>query len=251
MSIGKALAALGLYLVLITASAASDERLVVFGASGKIGSVIVDKALDRGYLVVGVSRNPEKIMIEHAYFEAVKGDVFDVDFVQGVSAGAKGVILSISNGSEPGDPAESPIVRAASAAISALSGVDDASYLLQVGGNSSFGNVDEATVRATLIEQQASARFVTAVVAHVPARDAYKSSDIDWTLVSPESEILGWSPQGVTDAETSQGAHRASASDKPIAADGTNKIYVRDLAIAILDEIANRAFVRVHFTVGY
>jgi len=41
----------------ISSTVAADE-IVIFGASGKIGGLIVQEALDRGHKVVGVSRKP-------------------------------------------------------------------------------------------------------------------------------------------------------------------------------------------------
>ena len=47
------------------------DTIVVYGATGAIGSKIVTEALDRGHDVIGVSRNPESFDIDHANFRGV------------------------------------------------------------------------------------------------------------------------------------------------------------------------------------
>ena len=50
--------------LIVTASTAyADETLniVVYGATGKVGSHVVREALDRGHRVTAVSRNPQKV----------------------------------------------------------------------------------------------------------------------------------------------------------------------------------------------
>ncbi|MBT5559097.1 MAG: NAD(P)H-binding protein, partial [Proteobacteria bacterium] len=42
---------------------ANADTIVIYGASGKIGSKIVTEALDREHKVIGVSRNPESLDI--------------------------------------------------------------------------------------------------------------------------------------------------------------------------------------------
>ena len=50
------------------------DTIVVYGATGKIGSKIVTEALDREHKVIGVSRNPKNLTIDHQNFSAVAGD---------------------------------------------------------------------------------------------------------------------------------------------------------------------------------
>src|SRR5262245_41363809 len=51
------------------------DKIVVYGASGSVGRVIVEEALSRGHEVVGVSRNPESLKFDNARFTAATGDV--------------------------------------------------------------------------------------------------------------------------------------------------------------------------------
>jgi NADPH:quinone reductase-like Zn-dependent oxidoreductase len=53
---------------------ASAATIVVYGASGQVGSVIVNEALSRGHDVIGVSRHPDSLTNNHSKFSAVAGD---------------------------------------------------------------------------------------------------------------------------------------------------------------------------------
>ena len=70
----------------------------IYGASGRIGGLIVTEALDRGHSVIGVSRSPEKFTINHPSFSAVKGDVTSVESFREVTDGADAVIIRPTEG---------------------------------------------------------------------------------------------------------------------------------------------------------
>ncbi len=59
-------------------------RVLVFGASGRTGSLVVKESLDRGYQVLAFVRNPSKLDLSHPQLTVVQGDVrsaADVDLV--------------------------------------------------------------------------------------------------------------------------------------------------------------------------
>jgi len=50
----------------------------VFGASGRTGKMVVEQALEKGYRVTAIVRNPEKLPIRHTDLEIVRGDVLQI-----------------------------------------------------------------------------------------------------------------------------------------------------------------------------
>ena len=54
--------------VLFATAARADDALdiLVYGATGEIGSHVVQEALDRGHRVTAVSRDPAKVTTRHA-----------------------------------------------------------------------------------------------------------------------------------------------------------------------------------------
>lgn len=51
------------------------KKLIVFGASGGTGRRVVEQALNSGYTVTAVIRNPAKFPFRHERLKVVKGDV--------------------------------------------------------------------------------------------------------------------------------------------------------------------------------
>ena len=122
--------------------------------------------------------------------------------------------------------------------------------MLQIGG--------ATTMLATIEEMLAHAPFPISegtgpyamLIGHKVALETYRASDIDWTVLTPPYNIMGWSFDGITDTQK-RGEYRTSTTEHLADADGNSSIYVADLAAAAIDEVENRAFVRSRFTVGY
>src|SRR5579862_9854226 len=77
-------------------AAAAGERIVIYGATGAIGSVIAQEALSRGDTVIGVARDPTKLKISDPHYTAVASDVTDLESFKRVTQGADAVIISVS-----------------------------------------------------------------------------------------------------------------------------------------------------------
>lgn len=50
-------------------------KIVLFGATGNLGNVILDEALNRGHQVTAVLRDPSKLATKHTALTVVQGDV--------------------------------------------------------------------------------------------------------------------------------------------------------------------------------
>ena len=64
------------------------KKIVLIGASGFVGSALLNEALNRGFEVTAVVRHPEKIKIENENLKVVKADVSALDEVTAVCKGA-------------------------------------------------------------------------------------------------------------------------------------------------------------------
>lgn len=70
----------------------SQMRIVVFGATGRVGSMLVKEALARGHGVVAYVRSPQKIAIVHPKLSIVPGGLEEKDKIGEAIKGADAVI---------------------------------------------------------------------------------------------------------------------------------------------------------------
>ena len=57
------------------------KKIALFGATGKTGSEFLKLALDSGYLLKALVRNPAKVHLKHHSLEIIKGDVLNTNDV--------------------------------------------------------------------------------------------------------------------------------------------------------------------------
>lgn len=74
------------------------KKIVLIGASGFVGSALLNEALNRGFEVTAVVRHPEKIKIENEHLKVKKADVSSLDEVCEVCKGADAVISAFNPG---------------------------------------------------------------------------------------------------------------------------------------------------------
>ena len=69
-------------------------RIAVFGATGRVGSLVIQALLDCGHEAVSVSRSTPNKQYQGKYVSLV-GDMTDPNFIQSVMAGCDGLIFCI------------------------------------------------------------------------------------------------------------------------------------------------------------
>lgn len=67
-------------------------RLVVFGASGRTGRLLVEQALEAGHDVTAFVRDPAKLPVQHPRLKIIQGDALDAAKVEAAIAGADAVL---------------------------------------------------------------------------------------------------------------------------------------------------------------
>jgi putative NADH-flavin reductase len=73
------------------------QRLLIVGATGGTGRQLVAQALERGYSVTALVRNPAKLKIEHSQLTVIQGDVLDYDSVETVMRGQEAVLSALGH----------------------------------------------------------------------------------------------------------------------------------------------------------
>jgi uncharacterized protein len=207
-------------------------KVVLFGASGMIGSRILEELLERGHTVTAVTRNPEKIVARGAC--AVKGDMTDVAGVSGLVQGADAVISAYA-------PPKESVATLETATRSLLAGMDKAGVrrLLVVGGAGSL----EVAPGLELVDAPTFPQAWKAIaLAHRDILPLLKGCSLDWTCLSPAALIQ----PGIRTGKFRLGGTRLVTDAK-----GESRISAEDYAVALVDELERPAHPRQQFTVAY
>ena len=207
-------------------------KVTLYGASGMIGSRILNELLSRGHQVTAVVRDPSKIKTTGA--TAIAGDILDPSSVAQTARGATAVISAFA---APHDD----VSKLVDATRSLLKGLQDAGVrrFLMVGGAGSL----EVAPGVQLVDAPVfPAAWRPIALAHRDAFAVLEQSDLDWTSLSPPALIQ----PGERTGKFRLGKDTLIADEK-----GNSAISAEDYAIAMVDELENPKHIRQRFTLGY
>ena len=72
-------------------------RVLIVGATGGTGRQLVTQALERGYAVTALVRNPSRLQLEHPQLTVIQGDVLDYASVEAVMRGQDAVLSALGH----------------------------------------------------------------------------------------------------------------------------------------------------------
>lgn len=73
------------------------NKIIVFGASGATGSLFVKQALEAGYEITALVRNPAAFTLEHSNLVIIQGDVMEKETFAKAMEGKDAVISALGN----------------------------------------------------------------------------------------------------------------------------------------------------------
>ena len=214
-------------------------NVLLIGATGFVGSAVLNELVSRGHKVTTVVRNIEKLA-KSDLVNAVKEDVANVDAIAKLAEGKDAIISAYNPGWTNPDIATlitenyPKILEAAK-----KSGVE---RLLIVGG---AGTLFCAPGLRVVDSGAIPAEIMGGVR---PLGDFYlntlmNENDIDWVF---------FSPAGVFDQEGKKtGNYRLGKDDLIVDAEGNSHISVQDYADAMVNELEKPAHHKERFTIGY
>ena len=210
-------------------------KVAVLGASGWIGSQIVEEAVTRGHQVIALVRNPSAI--ERQDVEIRQLDVLaEQDFAQALQ-GVDTVIASIG-GRAAGN--HDMVERSAAKLLEQLPNVG-VKRLLWVGG---AGSLEVAPGVQLVTIPDFPAEYKDEALAQSQALQLFRNSDspLNWTFVSPAAEIFPGEKMG---------QFRVGGDQLLTDAQGHSKISVADFASAMLDELETAKHAKQRISVAY
>jgi putative NADH-flavin reductase len=211
-------------------------KLVIYGASGKIGAEILAEAIRRGHTATAVGRRPENIAAL-AGVTAVAGDATDAASIAATAAGADVAISAYSPQAGPQDD----LTKNAHALLAGLARAG-VGRVIVVGG---AGSLEVAPGRLWVDDPAFTEAAKPRARAQKAALDVFRAAagaPVVWTFVSPAASIK---PGART------GTFRVGGDRLLVDADGKSAISIADYAIAILDEAERPAHPNRRITVAY
>ncbi|EJN6828703.1 NAD(P)-dependent oxidoreductase [Vibrio cidicii] len=210
-------------------------KVAVLGASGWIGSQIVEEAVTRGHQVIALVRNPSAI--ERQDVEIRQLDVLaEQDFAQALQ-GVDTVIASIG-GRAAGN--HDMVERSAAKLLEQLPNAG-VKRLLWVGG---AGSLEVAPGVQLVTVPDFPAEYKDEALAQSQALQVFRNSDspLNWTFVSPAAEIFPGEKVG---------QFRVGGDQLLTDTQGHSKISVADFASAMLDELETAKHAKQRISVAY
>ena len=215
-------------------------NLAVIGATGYVGDAVVRELAARGHNITAFARNPAKVLAA-ANVRAVAADVTAADFAAQL-AGFDAVVSAFNPGWT--NPHIARDFRAGYAAILAAAKAAQVPYLLAVGGAGSL----YVAPGVQLIDTPAFPQEIYdgANAARELLRDLQARDDLNWSFISPPARL--GAEAGFSEERT--GKYRLGQDDLLLDGDTPAGISVADLAIAIADDVEQKAHLRQRITVA-
>lgn len=234
-------------LVALAAPVASAQPLdiLIYGATGKIGSLAVDEALRRGHHVTAVSRDPASVEREAANLDVVYGDLLDTASIASLVAGQDVVILSvrgvIGDSKTPESALQYIAVRNLVGVLADLGA--EAPRLIHVGGAGSLEIEPGRLLADRLPRIFLPRRLEIEIDGQVLALEFLRGrQDVAWTYITPPRNFTNGDRTG----EYRIGGDRLLEDER-----GRSRISRADFAVALIDEAETARHVRERIAVAY
>lgn len=220
-------------------------EILVYGATGKIGSHTVNEALNRNHQVTAVSRTPSNIKQTHDNLSAVQGDILDMKSIRQLAAGMDVIIVSVRGiVGKSKDPNQSLQRLAVENIVSVLREMgDEAPRLIHVGGAGSL-EIKPGVLYADKLPKLFLPKFLEVEIAgQILALEYLRTvDDVNWSYATP--------PKNFTNGKRT-GVFRIGGDQVMEDSRGRSRVSRADFAVALIDEAEHAKHVRVRFSVAY
>ena len=212
-------------------------KIALLGATGFVGSALLDEAVDRGHVVTAIAQDPEQLA-EREGLTGAAGDVYDTASLATLIQGNEAVISAFNAGWKNPNLYQDQ-VRGTASIIAAIkkAGITRA---LWVGGSGGL----EVAPGVRLVDNPDMPDWVRpGALAMINAlEELQKEPELEWSYLSPSADLT---------PEPRTGKFRLGSDQLLVDATGQSKISVQDFAIAMIDELERPAHIRQRFTAGY
>ena len=215
------------------------KNVVLIGASGFVGTTILNELLNRGHKVTAIVRDPAKVTASNPNLKVIQADVTDTDVLIEASKGKDAVISAYNPGWKNPNIYEETLKNYPLIVDSVKkAGVE---RLLIVGG---AGTLFYAPGKMVMDADDVPAKLLPGIksLGEFYLNTLRKENDIDWIFLSPAANM--------TPGERT-GKFRIGKDDLVVDVNGDSNISVEDYAVAMVDELEQKHHHKERFTIGY
>ena len=215
------------------------KNVVLIGASGFVGTAILNELLNRGHKVTAIVRDPTKVTASNPNLKVIQADVTDTDVLIEASKGKDAVISAYNPGWKNPNIYEETLKNYPLIVDSVKkAGVE---RLLIVGG---AGTLFYAPGKMVMDADDVPAKLLPGIksLGEFYLNTLRKENDIDWIFLSPAANM--------TPGERT-GKFRIGKDDLVVDVNGDSNISVEDYAVAMVDELEQKKYHKERFTIGY
>jgi len=216
-------------------------KIALIGATGFVGSKILEETLNRKHAVTAIVRNPEKLSLKHSLLTVVKGDVFNEQELTTLLKGHD-VIVSAYNPGWSNPNIYDDFIKGTTTIQQATKNAGVKRFIVIGGAGSLYiapgvQLIDTPEFPAEIKPGASAARDYLETIK--------QETELDWTFFSPAIEMH----QGT--AGIRRGIYRTGLEHPVFDENGRSILSVEDVAVVIADEIENKQFVNKRFTAAY
>lgn len=215
------------------------KNVILIGASGFVGTAILNELLNRGHKVTAIVRDPAKVTASNPNLKVIQADVTDTDVLIEASKGKDAVISAYNPGWKNPNIYEETLKNYPLIVDSVKkAGVE---RLLIVGG---AGTLFYAPGKMVMDADDVPAKLLPGIksLGEFYLNTLRKENDIDWIFLSPAANMtLG----------ERTGKFRIGKDDLVVDVNGDSNISVEDYAMAMVDELEQKHHHKERFTIGY
>lgn len=215
------------------------KNVVLIGASGFVGTAILNELLNRGHKVTAIVRDAKKMTVSNPNLTIVEADVTDTDALKEAGKGKDAVISAYNPGWKNPHIYEDTLKNYPLIVESAKqAGVK---RLLIVGG---AGTLFYAPGKMVMDADDVPTQLLPGIksLGEFYLNTLRKEKDIDWIFLSPAANMT----PGQRTAK-----FRIGKDDLVVDANGDSNISVEDFAVAMVDELEQEKHHKERFTIGY
>ena len=210
-------------------------KIALYGATGNIGRLILNEALNRGHEVTAIVRNTSKMDTSHKNLKVEVGDILNSEDVAQKVKFHNIVISAYGTGNN--DP---QLVREVYQSLNQGMKKAEVKRLILVGG---AGSLNIAPGLQLVDTPEFPEAWKASALAHREVLHFYlNEKDLEWTYASPAALI---------EPGKRTGKFRWGENQLLTDSEGNSKISIEDFAVAILVEAELGRYIRKRFTVSY